>query len=228
MPSSCCSAFLLVGSALGADDFALTQLRSGEDHGVGSDARSLADGCGGEDDFVVVVLLVGVGVDAGVVADDGAFAEVNLGAVVEQRAVANDDSVLNAEVVTVGEFDAVVDADAFTHLGEEMPAEHAAEANAEPVIESDGRAVEHDPEPEQWFRPRKTVAVDVGVVLGFEGDVAGVKRELEDVEGQFAGEGEVELAAMGTAEVELEELVADDFSASLGGLMAGELLVEEG
>ena len=221
------SAVLLVGGALRADDFAFAKLGSRENYGVGSDARALADGGGGEDDFVVVVFLVGVGVDAGVVADDGAFAEVNFGAVVEQCAVANDDTVFDAEVVAVGEFDAVVDADAFTHLGKEMPAEHATKADTEPVIEADGRAIEHDPEPEQWFRARETVAVDVGVVLGFEGDVAGVERELEDIEGQFAGEGEVQLSAMGTAEVELKELIADDLGATFGRLMAGELLVEE-
>ena len=68
--------------------------------------------------------------------------------------------------------------------------------------------------------------VDVGIVLGLEGDVARVERELEDVEGEFAGEGEVEFTAMGPAEVELEELVADDLGAALGGLMAGEFVVE--
>ena len=87
---------LLVGGALRADDFALTQLGSGEDYGVGSDARSLADAGGGEDDFVVVLFFMGVGVDAGVVADDRPFAEVNLGAVVEQGALADDDPVFNA------------------------------------------------------------------------------------------------------------------------------------
>ena len=119
-------------------------------------------------------------------------------------------------------------ANAFAHLGEEMAAEHAAEADAQPVIEADGRAVEHDPEPEQGLGAGEALAVDVGIVLCFEGDVAGVERELEDVERELAGEGEVELAAVGTAEVELEELVADDLGAALGGLMAGELLVEEG
>jgi hypothetical protein len=66
---------------------------------VSSYAGSLADAGWGEDHLVVVVFLMGVGIDAGVVADDGSFAEANLRAVVEQGALADDDAVFDAQVV---------------------------------------------------------------------------------------------------------------------------------
>jgi hypothetical protein len=53
---------------------------------------------------------------------------------------------------------------------------------AKPVIESDGGAVEHGPKPEERLGLGESFAIDVGVMLGLEGDVEGVERELKDIE----------------------------------------------
>ena len=195
---------------------------------MSSDAGAFADGRWSEDELVVILFFVAVGVNARVGADDTAFAEVNFGAVVKEGTLADDDPIVDGEIVAVGELDSVIDCHAFAHFGEEVAAQHAAKADAQPVIETNGRAVEHHPEPKQGLGTGEAFFVHVGVVLGFQGDVARVERELQDVEWQLAGEGEVELAAMGTAKIELEELVAHDFCAALGGLVAGELFIEEG
>ena len=193
-----------------------------------SDAGTLANAGGGENELVVVILLVGVGVDAGVVADYRPFSKPDLCAVIQKGALADDDAVLDAQVIPVCQLDPVIDADTLTHLREKMPAQHAAEADAEPVIEADRRTVEHDPEPEERLAAGESLAIHVGVVLGFEGDIPRIERKLKYVERKFAGQSEVQLAPVRTAEIELEELIADDFSAALGNLVTGEFLVQEG
>ncbi len=101
-------------------------------------------------------------------------------------------------------------------LREDVPAEHAAEAQSQPVIQADGRAVEHLPEPEQRFALGKLFAVGVGEMLGLQGHVFRIEREADDVAGQLGGEREVELAAVRAAEIKLVELVAHNLGAALG------------
>ena len=76
-------------------------------------------------------------------------ADVDAAAVVEQGALADGDAVADRKVVAVGEVDAVVDFHAGAHVVEDVAAQHAAEAQSQPVIQPDRRAVEHLPEPEQ-------------------------------------------------------------------------------
>ena len=120
---------------------------------------------------------------------------------------------LDGEVVAVGELDVVEDFDVLAEVAEDVAAEHAAEAEAEPVVEADGRAVEHLPEPDEGFADGVFFGVDVAVVLGFEGDVAGVEALHEGVHGELVVEGRLGRAAVGMAEVELDEFVADDLGA---------------
>ena len=68
------------------------------------------------------------------------------------------------------------------------------------------------------MRSANCSAVHSAEVLGLEGHVFRVERQAQHVAGQLAGEGEVELAAVGTAQVELVELVAHNLGAALGRL----------
>ena len=68
-------------------------------------------------------------------------------------------------------------------------------------------------------------AVGVSKVLGLEGYVFRVQREADDVAGQLGGKGEVQLAPMRTAQVELVKLIAHNLGAALRGAMADELIV---
>jgi len=170
--------------------------------------------------------IVGVGENGGVFRDRRAFTDDELAAVVEQDVVVDDDVVFEGEVVAEGELDAVVNLDVGADAFEDVLAEHGAKAEAEPVVKGDGGAVEHAPEPDEGLDEGVAFCVDVAVVFGLEGDVGGIERELEDVEGQLGGEGEVETSAMGAAEHELVEIVADDFAAQGDVLVAGKLVVE--
>src|ERR1700679_4016984 len=113
-------------------------------------------------------------------------------------------------------------------MAEEVAAKHAAETEAEPVIEADGRAVEHLPEPDERLVDGVFFVVDVAVVLGLEGDVAGIEVLHEGVHGELVVEGRLGRTAVGTAEVELDELVADDLRADFWLGVAGEFVVEAG
>ena len=105
---------------------------------------------------------------------------------------------------------------ACAHVLKDVAAQHAAKTQAEPVIEADGRAVEHLPEPEQRFAGSEFFAIDFGEVPGLQSDVLGIERETDDVSGQLRSESEIEFAAVGTAKIELVKLVAHDFGAALG------------
>ena len=50
-----------------------------------------------------------------------------------------------------------------------------------------------------------------------------VERETDHVAGQLGGEREIELAAVGTAQIELVKLVAHNLAAALRGAVAQEL-----
>jgi len=170
--------------------------------------------------------IVGVREDGGVFRNGGALADDEFAAIVEEDVVVDDDIVFKGEVVAEGELDTVIDLDVVADAFENVLAEHGAEAEAEPVIERDGGAVEHAPEPDERLDDGVAVGIDIAVVLGLEGDVGGVKGELEDVEGQLGGESEVEAPAVGTAEKELVEIVAHDFAAKDNVGVAGEFVVE--
>src|SRR5579862_901247 len=110
---------------------------------MASDAGSGPDLGVLEAHLVVTVGRVGVGENPRIGSDDGIFADGDAAAIVEQRTLADRYAVFDDEVVAVREVDAVVDADARTHLYEQVAAEHAAEAQPQPVFQPDGRAVEH-------------------------------------------------------------------------------------
>ncbi len=107
-----------------------------------------------------------------------------------------------------------------------MPSQHVAEAEAQPVIEAERGAVEHLPEPDERLAGSVLSGIDVAVVLGLEGGVAGVEGLGENVGGEFGGEMDGETSAVGTAKVKLGEFVADDLGAAVDRLVAGELAVE--
>ena len=64
-------------------------------------------------------------------------------------------------------------------------------------------------------------------MLGFEGHVFRVQREADDVAGQLGGEGEVELAPVRPAQVELVELIAHNLRAAFRGAVPDELVIEK-
>jgi hypothetical protein len=110
---------------------------------------------------------------------------------------------------------------------EDVAGEHTAEAQAKPHIQAGGGSIEHFPEPDQGLANCKLDGIDIGEVLGVEGDIFGIEGEAEDVPGKFAGEGDIGLGPVRTSEIELVELIADDFSAALRRAVPVELLVEE-
>ncbi len=150
------------------------------------------------------------------VRDAGALVEDDLAPVIEHDIFVDGAGVFDGEVVAVGELDVVEDFDVLAEVAEDVPAKHAAEAEAEPVVEADGGAVEHLPEVDQRLAEGVLLGVDVAVVLGLEGDVAGVEGIEEDVSGELAGEGSLLASAVLAAQVELDELVADDVGAAVG------------
>jgi hypothetical protein len=109
---------------------------------------------------------------------------------------------------------------------EDVAAEHAAKAEAEPVVEAEGRAVEHLPEPDEGLANGVLFGVDVAVVLGLECSVARVEAFGESVDGELVVEGRLRRAAIGPAKIELDEFVADDLGADLGFGVASEFVVE--
>jgi hypothetical protein len=218
-------AYVVGGDALRAEHGSFSDADAGHDEGAVGDSGVGAD-------FGTAVLddagldgIVGVGKDSGVLGNGGALADDELAAIVEEDVVVDDDVVFKGEVVAEGELDAVVDLYVFADAFEDVLAEHGAQAEAEPVVESDGRAVEHAPEPDEGLDEGVALGVDVAVVLGLEGDVGGIEGELEDIEGELGDEGEVEASAVGAAEHELMEIVANDFAAEGDVGVAGELVV---
>ena len=200
---------------------------AGEHDGVAGDACAGADDGGHQGGVLVIVGRVGLGIDAGIGADDGALADGDAAAIVEQDALANGDAVANGEVVAVGKIDAVMDFDSRAHVVKDMAAQHATETQTQPVVEADGRAVKHLPEPEEGLAPCKALAVDLGEVAGFEGNVFRIERKTENVAWQLGREGEIELSAVWASQIELIELVADNLRAALRRTVANELIVEK-
>ena len=78
---------------------------------------------------------------------------------------ADDDAVADRQLVAIREIDTVMDFYAVAHVLKDVAAKHTAEAQSQPVIQSDRRAVEHLPEPQQRFALRVALAVDVGKML---------------------------------------------------------------
>ena len=110
---------------------------------------------------------------------------------------------------------------------EDVPPQHAAEAQSEPEVQPDRRAVEHLPEPEQRLANGELCFVDAAEVLRLERDVLWVEGQTQDVARQFAGQRDIGFAAVRPAQVELVKLVAHDFRAPLGRAVPVELLVKE-
>jgi hypothetical protein len=142
-------------------------------------------------------------------------------------ALADGDALFDGQIIAVGQVNAVVDFDPGADAGEEVAAQHTAEAHAQPVVGTDGRTVEHLPEPEQRLALGELLGIGVGKVLGLQGHVFRVQREREHVAGQLRGERQVELAAVRAAQVELVELVAHNLGAAFRCLVAGELVIEK-
>ena len=170
---------------------------------MAGDARAGADDGGRQIDALIAARLVDVRVDASEGADDGALADGDSAAIIQQGALADGDAFLDGQVVAVGEVHAVIDFNARAHAGKKIAAQHGAEAQAQPVVGSDGRAVEHLPEPEQRLAHGEPLRVHVGKVLGLGRYVFRVQREADDVAGQLGGQLQIELAAVRTAQVEL-------------------------
>ena len=116
------------------------------------------------------------------------FVQDDLSAVVEQDILVDGAVVLDGEVVAVGELHVVEDLHAFADVLEDVAAEHAAEAESEPVVEAEWRAVEHLPEPDERLAEGVPLDVDVTVVLGLERGVARVEGLKQNIGGELAGE----------------------------------------
>ena len=95
------------------------------------------------------------------------------------------------------------------------------------MVESNGGAVKHLPEPEERLTRVETFTVDFRKMASLEGNVLGIKRKAEDIAGQLGSEREVELSAMRPAQIELIELVAHDLGAAFRGAVPDELFIEK-
>src|ERR1700679_1716082 len=162
------------GEAKGSEHGAFADAGSCEHGSVIGDAGVRAEFGDLVGDVGLVVDVVGVGVDVGEIGDAGAFVEDDLAAVVEHNVFMDGAAVFDGEVVAVGELDVVEDFDVLAEVAEDVAAKHAAEAKAKPVVEADGGAVEHLPEPDEGLAFGVFGGGDVPVVLGLKGDVAGV------------------------------------------------------
>src|SRR6202008_2415976 len=80
-------------------------------------------------------------------------------AIVQQRALPDPYPVLDRPVIAVGEDDPGKDPHPAPHPGEQVAPQHAAEAQAKPMIEPDRRAVEHLPEPQERLWLAEILAV---------------------------------------------------------------------
>jgi hypothetical protein len=212
----------------GAEHSVFADVGSGEYGGVIRDAGARPELSHLVGDVRLVVDVVGVRVDVGVVGDAGSFVQDDLAAIVEQDVLVDGAGVFDGEVVAVGELDVVEDFDVLAEVPEDVAAKHAAEAEAEPVVQAEGGAVEHLPEPDERLADGVLLGVYVTVVLRFERDVAGVEALGQGVHGELAVEHGLDVPAVGTAEVDLVEFVADDLGAAFGRLLPGELVVEFG
>ena len=95
------------------------------------------------------------------------------------------------------------------------------------MVDPDGRAVEHLPEPQQRLALGKEFGIGIGKVLGLQRHVLRVQREREHVSRQLRGKRQIQLAAVRTSQIKLAKLVAHDLGAALRGLVTGELFIEK-
>ena len=131
------------------------------------------------------------------------------------------------EVVAVGQIDAVKDLYARAQMLKDVPAQHAAETQSQPVVQPDGRAVEHLPEPEQRFALGVALPVHVGVVLRLQRHVCRIERKRQRSAWQLRGKVHGRLARVRTAQIKLVKLVAHNLGAALGRAVANQFVVKK-
>ena len=121
----------------------------------------------------------------------------------------------------------MIDLHAGAQVLEDVPPQHAAEAQAKPVIEPDRRTVEHLPEPEQRLAAVVALAVDLGIMLRLESDVFRIEGELEHAARKLRGERGFRFSAAGPAQVKLMKLLANNFRTSLRRAVPHKFIIEE-
>ena len=165
-----------MATALAPDHPVPAYPHAGEHRGVVGDAHVVLEHGAGVGHVLLLHDAVGVAVDVGVVGDADPVAQGDAAAVVEQHVAVHHDVVAHLEVVAVGELDELEALEVAAAAGEEMLRQQPAEPHAQVhVLPAERRAVEAVPEPEQRLDPGEALWVDVGVVLGLEGDVARVE-----------------------------------------------------
>src|SRR6202789_43977 len=214
--------------------------RHGSQHGVFTDAgsgehRSVVGDAGARSqlglligDIRLHIDVVGVRINVGIVRDAGPLVQDDLAAIVKQNILVDGAVVADGEGVAVGELDVVEDLDVLAQMAKDVATQHAAKAEPQPVIESNRRAVEHLPEPDERLAKRIFFWIDVAVILRLEGCVTRVEALNQGVHGEFAVEGRIAADAVRMTEVELKELIANDLGAAVRRLVAGEFFVEFG
>ena len=200
----------LVATALAPDHAVPAHAHAGQHRRVVGDANVVLQHRAGVGDVLLLHDAVGVAVDVGVVRDAHPVAQGDPPAVVQQDVAVHHDVVPHLEVVPVGKFGELEALEVSPAAREEMGREQATEADAQVhVLPAEGRAVEAVPEPEERLHPREARLVHVGVVLGLEGDVAGIERQQGEPAGHRGpGIGEPLIVVAVAGVVELVEDVA--------------------
>src|SRR5579872_2097363 len=103
--------------------------------------------CVGHDHSIVKVMLMGIYV--GVIRDGAAGMDHDFTAIVEQDVLMDYAVVFHRQVISKGDFDPVKDLYVLTDMFEDMAAKHGSHAISEPVVQANGRAIKHHPEPDQ-------------------------------------------------------------------------------
>lgn len=80
--------------------------------------------------------VVRMAVNVRVIRNARACMQDDFGAIVEQNIFMNGAAIFDGEVVAVGEFDVVKDFDAFAKMFKNMPPQHAAKTESQPMIET--------------------------------------------------------------------------------------------
>src|SRR5581483_3711963 len=130
--------------------------------------------------------------------------------------------IFDGQVVAVGDLDTMEDFYVLANMLQHMAREHGTKTKTKPVIQADGRAVEHRPEPNERLALGILDGVDIAVIFGLKRGIA----RIEGVDERLLGERRAGVGRrVGATEIEFVQGVADYVAAVLW-VAIDELLLE--
>src|SRR6266481_8142845 len=104
-------------------------------------------------DHAVVEIMI-VRIDIGVIGDGAAAMNNDFSAVVQQNMPMDHAIIFHGQIVSKGKFYPMEDFYILADVFKNMPGKHGPYPETQPVVLSEGRAVEHNPEPDKGFADR--------------------------------------------------------------------------